>query len=163
MYLKRLFNKTENGLQLAGVKVLRANKIYHLPPDTLTQGISQGWITMTKGHCIIHGSDGDVDYLVTRGPGIYCCHCEEKIGEPNEGATPEGAAKMRKHVLTHGEGVASPDPTNPAGYRQDNFFNCVSEVAHENMTPEEAVKMEKAVRDELHRKLGDKHRRVLPS
>lgn len=175
MLLKRVYEtKTEDGApetgsslpssvlgRLLGIKILRAKQRQNLSPGFVEGGLAEGWLSMGGGKITftpVHGHP--VVYTIVRAPGIYCCHCEAKLGGVGEGATPEGAARMRKHVTDeHGE-AGSLDPNNPAGYRQDNFYACINQGKEVNeLSREEAAAMDKKIRDALAAKLGEKHRR----
>jgi hypothetical protein len=127
MYLKRQYDHSGKAPRVNGVKVLRVHKVEHLSPSFVEQGMSEGWMSMTKGKMVIHGTEGDVEMHVVRRPGVYCCHCGERLGDINEGGTVEGANSFRKHMTVSHSGAASPDVTNPAGYGQENYYTCTSE------------------------------------
>ncbi len=107
------------------VMILRAGKAQKFSPSIVEQGGKQGWLTMADGMLTINAvaaADDDtptaVKYRVLRTPGLYCCHCEIELAD-----TP--AAKL--HVTRLHEGAESPDESNPAGYRRDNWFTCERE------------------------------------
>jgi hypothetical protein len=145
MYLKRKYGEN---LQVNGVKVLRSHKIEHLSPNIIERGVSQGWLTMGGGRVIVHGSDGDVVFQLVRYPGYYCCHCDTTL---------EDSSAAVAHLKAAHKDVPSPDPSNPEGYRCDNFFTCVSDKAVENMTPEAGARLDKQVRDALYAKLSNQN------
>lgn len=127
MILKRLYEKNEKGelvkddkgrVHFIGIKVVSAKKVHHFSPSLIQRGVTEGWIVMGKGMIVLAGEDGDVSYKIVRGPGHYCCHCQT--------ALPDGQTSQ-VHVAANHEGEKSPDPSNPAGYRRDNFFACEKE------------------------------------
>jgi len=101
-----------------GIKVLRAGPRQHFSQRFLDGGISEGWLSIAKGLITIGGVDGPVKYRIERAPGHYCCHCHLKLDD-----SPSGQAHVK---AKHGKSK-SPDTSNPAGYRKDNFFACVKE------------------------------------
>lgn len=158
MYLKRQYDHSSGKPVVSGVKLLRANKRQHFSQSFIDGGMAEGWLSVGGGKITVTGTNGKAEYLIVARPAIYCCHCDEQIGALNEGATPEGAKKMRAHVDGAHKGIVSPDPNNPAGYRQDNFFACVKVGdGVENMTKAEAAEMDRNVRKALHEKLQAKY------
>jgi hypothetical protein len=47
-------------------------------------------------------------------PGVYCCHCEQRLQGGNEIA--------QAHVSEHHTDEESPDAENPAGYRVSHAY-----------------------------------------
>jgi hypothetical protein len=86
-------------------------------------GVSEGWMSLTKGKLILHVKPEELVYTITRAPGRYCCHCGEKL--PDD-ATGEMA---RAHLAEKHKQQKSPDPSNPAGYCMLNHYECVLEEA----------------------------------
>lgn len=115
MLLKRLYD--DHG-KICGVRVLRAGAVQHFSPRIIEQGVAAGWLSMVDGLLTVNGHDGPVVYRIERTPGYYCCHCQAKLSDQTE---------ARAHVTADHGGAASPDASNPAGYRRDNFFACVRE------------------------------------
>ena len=103
---------------VVGVQILRANDRMHFSPRLIEQGSIQGWLTLSDGKLIIKGQDNKVSYKIEHTPGFFCCHCEKPLGDGSSGAI---------HVQGFHKNKKSPDPGNPAGYRKDNFFDCVKE------------------------------------
>ena len=154
MYLKRRYKDGK----VSGVKVLRAHKIEHLSPNMVQTGLMEGWASMKDGKFTVHGEDGDVSFHVVRLPDTYwCCHCDEEIVDAGLRSSVDGLTIGQRHVKDKHGDAKSPDPSNPAGYRKDNHFTLVTDDDVENMSREEAAAMEKAVRDELHRRLTPKY------
>lgn len=87
-------------------------------------GLQEGWLSLGRGKLTMatvtqDGENVDLEYTVLKQPGTYCCHCEAKLDDDPSGAS------NRQHVTDlHGE-AESPDPTNPAGYRITNAYECV--------------------------------------
>lgn len=119
MLLKRLYDHSGEQPRVSGIKVLRAGPRQKFSTRFIEGGSAEGWLSMTQGKVILHGSGGDVVYRIERAPGYYCCHCERKLDDGPGG---------RVHVETAHAGKASPDPSNPSGFRRDNFFACVREA-----------------------------------
>lgn len=84
-------------------------------------GLSDGWITMGRGQLTIHTAEDqdDLVYTIERGPGMYCCHCGQKLPDDPSGEL------GRSHVQREHAGVESPDPQNPLGFRVINAYECV--------------------------------------
>lgn len=83
--------------------------------------IAEGWCSIAAGMLTLHVEPGDLVYTIERTPGTYCCHCGERL---------DGEA--RAHVAQRHAGLASPDPSNPAGYERVNAYECVlDERQHE--------------------------------
>lgn len=105
--------------------IRRAGKIMHFTQDWINQRVAEGILSVGGGKLVFKTAEGepDVAYKILAGPGRYCCHCEEALGSQKE---------AQAHVAEKHAGVPSPDLRtlhgklhgNPAGYRQDNFFNC---------------------------------------
>ena len=103
---------------VVAIKILNASPVMHFSPRLIEQGSMQGWLTVSSGKVILKGVDGEVSYKITDVPGFFCCHCNMPL-------TDELASRL--HIKeTHGK-KKSPDPSNPSGYRKDNFYNCVKE------------------------------------
>lgn len=112
-----------------GVKVMRIDKgVHHFTETFINAGLVEGWLSMGGGKLTMTADDGEkVSYRIIRTPGIYCCHCDLKLGGHRDGNGPDNknAQTYLEHVATHKK--ASPDPNNPSGYRDDNFYCCVNE------------------------------------
>lgn len=149
MWLKREYD--ENG-NVTGVIVSQASRFQNFSKGLVDEGIGGGWLSTQRGKIILHGSKGDVPFTVLRGPGTYCCTCGEMLPE---GTTAAAAAANIEHTSAHGP---SPDPTNPAGYRTDNFFACALDGGEiDNLTKEEKLSLRDAVRAKVVSRLGEKH------
>lgn len=127
MLIKRLYEKDDKGefvkdkaghLVFAGIEILRAKQVQHFSPGFVERGVAEGWIIMGKGRIVLEGVGSKAIYRIMRIPGYYCCHCE--------GPLPDGSAGKVHVALAHAEDK-SPDTSNPAGYRRDNFFACEKE------------------------------------
>jgi hypothetical protein len=146
-----------------GVEIKRADHgVQRFTRNYIDGALAEGWLSMGGGRLTIMPVSGDpLVYEILRTPAIYCCHCDDKIGAVGDGATPEGAKRLAAHVAEKHAGAASNDPTNPAGYRQENFFTCVNLGSGVNaMTKAEAVAMDKKVRAAVLDRLGENYRRV---
>lgn len=124
MLLKRNYHHDPNGIKapaVSGVVIKRlcSNGKQHFSPKLVKTGISEGWLTKTDEAIIIHDDDvGDIPFKILRGPGRYCCHCQEKLKDD-----PTGEA-ARQHVEEKHKGKKSPDPRHPAGYEMINYYDC---------------------------------------
>lgn len=115
MFLKRVYDHSSGSPVLTGVKVLHAGDRQNFSQSFLDQGIEAGFVTMSRGEVIIH-STPELRYKIIRKPGYYCCFDDKPMSD--------GAA-AREYIEKNFSGQTSPDPSNPAGYRQDNFYACV--------------------------------------
>ena len=86
-------------------------------------GVTEGWVSITKGKLILNVKPEDLVYTIKRGPGRYCCHCGGKLADD---ATGEMA---RAHVAAEHKGEKSPDQANPGGYCMLNHYECVLDEA----------------------------------
>ena len=82
-------------------------------------GLIEGWVSMSQGTLVVHTDEEDLKYTIVRMPGIYCCHCAAKLDDDATGAS------GRAHMHTMHADTASPDTTNPAGFRQTHAYECV--------------------------------------
>lgn len=137
MFVKRQFVEG----QVDHLKILNGPEIgqrQNFSPRLIERGAAEGWLSIGGGFITITTTPGEPDmvFRIVRTPGRYCCFDDSKL----EGSEREA----REHVLDNhassgksgfelqimdGEGnvvrsgfVKSPDPANPAGYRQDNFY-----------------------------------------
>src|SRR4051812_17610297 len=48
--------------------------------------VFEGWATLGRGKLTLHTADGDpdVEFNVLEVPGVYCCHCDERLQGGNE-------------------------------------------------------------------------------
>jgi hypothetical protein len=81
-------------------------------------GIAEGWMSMSRGMLTLHAEEEDLTYTILRMPGMYCCHCDAKLEDDPSGAT------GRAHLAAEHAGTPSPDPSNPAGFRVTNAYEC---------------------------------------
>lgn len=153
MYLKRLWEKDKNGkpTKVSGVRVLRAKKIEHWSPSLIETGIAEGWLSASAGKFVVDGEGEKMTYRVVRAPGTYSCFTGEKLG---------GEAEAKAHVAAVGKGKPSPDPSNPAGYRVDNFYTVVSDEGHSELSDAELLKMHDAARKAVLDKLAAHYRKA---
>jgi hypothetical protein len=118
MLLRRLFNLSGENPKISGIRILRAGPRQHFSQKIIDQGIFEGWLSMGQGRITLISEGGVVIYRIDRAPGYYCCHCQQKLDDG-----PTGQA----HVETTHKKKKSTDPSNPCGYRKDNFYACVKE------------------------------------
>ena len=103
---------------VVGVKVKHAGDKQHFSPRIIERGVAEGWMSLERGVITIHSDEGDVVYKIKAPPGYFCCHCLQPLG---------GEASSRAHLADAHKGAKSPDAENPAGYRKNNYFDCVKE------------------------------------
>lgn len=118
MILKRLYDHSGETPVVNGIKVLRAKATQHFSPNILETGQREGWMTVS-GNVVTILSDPPVVYRIVRVPGYYCCHCQRPLDD---------GGVARAHLAAEHDGEGSPDPSNPAGYRRDNFYACAREA-----------------------------------
>lgn len=116
LVLKRLYDAKG---AVTGVEVKYAKAVgseQHFSPRLIEGGIAEGWLSTdyTK-KLTIDGENKELVYEILRRPGTYCCHCDKSVDD-----SPAGAA----HVAAAHKGKKSPDPSNPSGFRRDNFYAC---------------------------------------
>lgn len=97
---------------------------HHFGTKWLEKNLATGVASFTDGQIILHASDGDVAYDVVRGPGAFCCHCDEGLAD-GPARTPEEAQRRLTHVEecqiannTDETGHAS----HPAGYEVADYY-----------------------------------------
>lgn len=146
-----------------GIKVLRAGRVQRFTQNFITGGLLEGWLFMGDGLIVLRAEPEALTYRVVRGPGAYCCFCDESV--PG-GQTKALADESLAHVAqAHSEeGIA--DPHHPAGYRVEAFYTTVLEKGEPIELPEAAA-MDRKVRDEMaartRGKYGAQARRDLPN
>lgn len=89
----------------------------NLSTRLVEKGVSEGWLSLSRGEIVIHQERGvrDVKLRIVRGPGRYCCHCGEELADEQT---------ARAHVAAEHEGDDSPDAENPSGYRWNLYYEC---------------------------------------
>lgn len=88
--------------------------------DTLVlDGLRNNIIEIHDDELLLHVHPETLRYAINRSPGRYCLHCGERL-EGDENGT-----MARLHVEMKHHGVASPDPTIPAGYVWLKEYQCV--------------------------------------
>ena len=115
---------------ISHVEILHAGPVQRFSPQFLQNGQAEGWVGISKGKITIDAKPDPVVYQIKRAPGVYCCHCGQRL--------PAGAAQDQSgqflpppHVAEKHKGAVSPDPENPSGYRQENYYTCTKEGATE--------------------------------
>jgi len=106
---------SEGPWPLARIDVLQARDEEALASAFVDRAILEGWGTLDRGKLVLH-TEPKLTYTITRPPGVYCCHCGEKLEAGNEVA--------QDHVAAEHVGETSPDPENPSGYCVTNFYVC---------------------------------------
>ncbi len=136
MRLERIYqNVGTKDQRVVAVRILHGGSRQRFTPHLLGQAEKEGWLKREGDRVIIQTENRKVVYRTLRIPGYYCCTC---------GAPLPGAEEAKMHVSQHpavapvqtwwqrflGQPAPAPvipDPQNPAGYRQDNFYECVRE------------------------------------
>jgi hypothetical protein len=91
--------------------------------QTVEIGTREGWLRVRDGRIVLDVKPEALVYTIRRAPGRYCLHCGEKLLDDEKGAL------ARAHVAQEHPGLASPDPSNPAGYEALHAFECVLDAA----------------------------------
>lgn len=112
MRLKRFFGFGTD--EVSHVNVSDKNVYHNFSPRFIVRGVQEGWITFTRDTLTIK-SNPPVVYTIVRGPGHYCCFCNEKLGDSTDG---------KLHVETVHNKEELTDSTHPSGFRKDNFYFC---------------------------------------
>ncbi len=115
MQVKRIFKHDTGKPVFDHLKIIRAGKVQNFTQKFINKGMTNGFVTMSKGQIIIHGKPVDLSYKVVRIPGYYCCHDDAPLG---------GEKEAREYLEKNFKGKKSPCSNNPSGYRKDNFFHC---------------------------------------
>lgn len=117
MLLKRVFDHSGTEPVLDHVKVLRASDKQHFSTRFVEKQIADGLMSMGQGKITLH-TKPELKYTIVRPPGLYCAHCNASLAD---------ASMAKQHVESAHKGKPSPDESNPAGYRRDNFYTAVKE------------------------------------
>jgi len=123
---------TWTGVQLIS---LQPGRRHHFSPEWVEKHVDRGLATLSKKDITLHTVDGDMVFHIDHGPGRVCLHCGEKLlSEEDKSSYPAGHPKLgeaaRAHVAKQHEGVASPNPSFPAGYKFKHYYGT---------TPDESV------------------------
>lgn len=104
----------------------------------VADGMAQGWLSISGDTLTLHAVPEDLHYRILRRPGRYCLHCAAQLPDDEKGLL------ARLHVSTEHPGIASPDPSNPAGYEKLNHFECVLDekqhVRYRKKEPNRAIR-----------------------
>jgi len=97
------------------IEIKRGQKIWKPSTRLIEQALADGWIRFENGTITLKTIDSqdDVSYKVLAPPGIYCCHCGDKL---------PGQIAARAHVAAEHGGEPSPNGKHPAGYVRHNFY-----------------------------------------
>lgn len=114
MLLKRIYDRSSGKPVLDHIKVLRAGDKQHFSTRFIATGQTIGYVSVADG-MITLTTKPKLVYNIIRAPGYYCCHCDAPMSD---------GAEARGHLEVEHKGKKSPDPSNPAGYRKDNFYAC---------------------------------------
>ncbi len=92
--------------------------------DYVNRGVQQGWLSMGRGKITLSCTEADGTpqedfvYTILRTPGGYCCFCNASIEIDQYGEI------GKRHVAEFHDGLASPDPSNPLGFRLLGGYEC---------------------------------------
>ena len=114
MLLKRVFDHSSGEPVLDHVKVLRAKDIQHFSTKFLEQQMASGLVSINNG-VITLNTVPELKFKIVRGPGYYVVFDNHPVAD---------AAEARTYIEANFKGQPSPDESNPAGYRKDNFYAC---------------------------------------
>lgn len=142
---KRLYDHTGDTPRVTGVEIKSGPAVGDrqvFSTHCVENGIAEGWLSMIRGSIVVHSDKEDQTFHITRGPGHYCSHCDERLGgdvEAQMHVMREHAARDFKAPKSHsfnafqafmasGAQRESPDPESPAGYCKVNAYVCVRET-----------------------------------
>lgn len=83
-------------------------------PKQLTDRMMDGLVTKS-GNEIVWRTTPELKFKVIREPGYYCCFDNAPLTDGDS---------ARVYIASKFKGQESPDPSNPHGYRKDNFYHC---------------------------------------
>lgn len=114
MKLKRHYDEDGAIAYLEAQTIGELGETQHFSPRILERGMAEGWLSIADGELKIKTAPGkpDIRFAIREAPGIFCSHCGERMS-----SSPDAQA----HVAEAHAGADSPDESNPAGYRVDNF------------------------------------------
>jgi hypothetical protein len=113
MFLRRVYDTNTGEFQY--LKAISVSQTQKFTQPLINQLIGEGLCSVSKGVITIHTEPQELRYRVVAIPGYYCCFDNTKLADQFE---------ARKYVAENFAGQESPDPQNPAGYRNDAFFLC---------------------------------------
>ena len=114
MLLKRVYDHSGAAPVIDHVKVLRSKDRQNFSTRFVEQHLADGLLSIGKGQITLH-TVPELIYRIVRKPGYYCCHDDIPVADADD---------AKRHIAKHFKGKESPDPSNPAGYRRDNFYAC---------------------------------------
>ena len=135
MLLKREHEPSDDGEpRFVGVEVRHTgiDAAQNFSTTLVAQAMAEGWMSIDGNVLTLHAANGDLRYTVKRTPGYYCCHngAPMPISAAAYGDGALAAVEARQYLKANGfEGVASPDPNNPAGYERINWYECELDAA----------------------------------
>lgn len=122
MHLKRQHKRGEDGefIMIDGAPVFEGMRLLAMPgkfhtmtPRLIEKGQAESWLVREGKKLTVKALNGSVAFELVRPPGYYCCHCDAPVDDGN-------SAKV--HIAAKHRTDESPDPSNPVGYRKDNFY-----------------------------------------
>jgi hypothetical protein len=113
MLFKRIYDPNTGEFQY--LKVTQVSQTQKLTQPLINQLILEGLCSINRDTITIHTEPEELRYKVIAIPGYYCCFDNAKLADQFE---------ARKYIAENFAEQESPDPQNPAGYRNDSFFLC---------------------------------------
>ena len=130
MLLKRLYNAAKQPVGVV-VKHTGIAPEQNFSTKMVARAMAEGWMVIEGDQLLLMSENGILRYTIKRVPGYYCVH----NGQPmniSAAAYADGslaAIEARSYLASHGfAGVASPDPSKPAGYERINHYECVLDL-----------------------------------
>lgn len=118
MYLKK-FYQDDGAIDYISLAHTGISREQHFSMGLVTEYVTLGLMEVHDGELFFKVHPETLRYEIKREPGRYCLHCGEKLGDD------QGGELSRLHVAMKHKGKASPDASNPAGYEQIHYFDCV--------------------------------------
>lgn len=113
MLLKRIYDPITGEFQY--LKADRVSRTQKITQPLINKLMGEGLYSVNRDIITIHTSPKELKFKVVAIPGYYCCFDGKNLADQFE---------ARKYVAENFAGEESPDPQNPAGYRNDAFFLC---------------------------------------
>ena len=121
MYLKRIYKEGPNGPELNYISLAHTGTTpeQNFSVKLVTELVTKGIMEISGDELIFHVHPEDLHYEILRKPGRYCLQCGEKLPADISGEL------ARLHVATEHAGELITDPSNPSGYVNLTWFECV--------------------------------------
>lgn len=114
------------------LRKLAPGRRHHFTPKQLKVWGDRGWITKDENTITLHTVNGDRLFHIDHEPGRYCLHCGEFLkSEEDAGIYAQGSPELgkaaRAHVAKKHDGVDSPDPRHPSGYKYKHYWGATAD------------------------------------